>query len=115
MNLLFANEAREALTKFSRWDLWRVRNMGAKLPLGEECREDWTGYLPFYLFWCDDCQRYSKDYPHGHLHRQSLNCNLCGRYEGFVPLKISFEQAVGDLFLLLKLRFSRKREASDER
>ncbi len=58
---------------------------GRKAYIGHETREGWTGALPFYLFWCDACERYAKDYPHSFPEKRYLSCSNCSAYHRFVP------------------------------
>ena len=85
MNIVFAREAQEAIKKMSRWQKFQMQYRGKKICLGQEKRDGWTGELPFYLFWCRGCEHYAKDYPHGYIERQYLNCSYCGTGHDFVP------------------------------
>jgi hypothetical protein len=81
----FANEANEAMENVGRLARWRMRSLGRKHYLKHDRKEGWTGELPFYLFFCDACDRFSMDYPHGFIERRYLNCSHCGARHSFVP------------------------------
>lgn len=85
MDFALQIEANIAERKLNPLQLYLIQNWGKKLFLGRETRPDWTGYLPFYLFWCGVCMRFAKDYPHGWHENQYLNCSNCGAKYPFVP------------------------------
>ena len=85
MNLEYAVEVHGHLKTMSTWRLSLMKAHGRKIYIGHEQREGWTGKLPFYLFWCETCEHFSKDYPHGHIERQCLICSNCGIKHAFVP------------------------------
>lgn len=67
-----------------------MRKRGKKIYLGHEGpekHEGWSGSLPFYLFWCEECEHWCKDYPHGHEERRYLRCHFCNAYFDFVHWK----------------------------
>ncbi len=90
MNTAFATEAREATLKMTPHQKLLMEKRGKKIYLGHEQRKGWSGKLPFYLFWCEDCKQYAKDYPHGHIERRYLLCAHCGVYHNFVPWWVEF-------------------------
>ena len=85
MNIALQIEANTAERKLNPLQLYLIQNHGKKLFLGREIRPNWTGYLPFYLFWCNACMRFAKDYPHGWPENQYLNCSNCGAKCSFIP------------------------------
>lgn len=90
MDLENAAGLRRSVDKLSKWQKRRVRN-GAKVLAGYERREGWSGELPFYIFWCSDCENFSYDYPHGHIERQYLSCHNCNAKIDFRPWWIEFK------------------------
>lgn len=64
---------------------WNQIRDGAKIEVCKEQREGWSGELPFYIFWCEDCATFSYDYPHGREHRRYLTCNHCSQSIDFRP------------------------------
>ncbi|MDP3963830.1 MAG: hypothetical protein Q8Q39_05030 [bacterium] len=89
----FTNEARIAAEKLSEPERIRARRFGKKILLGKEQRRDWLAPIAVYLFWCRNCERWAKDYPHGYSHRQYLNCSYCGFYHPFVPWRVQWRMA----------------------
>lgn len=81
---------------------------GKKVFIGEETRPDWTGYLPFYLFQCPNCQRLVKDYPHSWPESQYLLCPECGQRINFVRFWIGVREFFSYLFFLVRVRFTRR-------
>lgn len=104
MNLAFQIEAQQATARLSWFAKFRVCQLGKKLYLGHEKRDGWLGPLPFYLFWCGECEHYAKDYPHGHIEKRYLICSYCGIQHDFVPWWISFVE----FWQLLKFIFRLK-------
>jgi hypothetical protein len=80
-------EAQKAACALTLWQKAVVQAQGVKLYLGHEQREGWSGKLPFYLFHCETCGNWAKDYPHGYVEERHLNCSYCGMYHEFVPLR----------------------------
>jgi len=70
-----AIEIQQAVSDLSTFSKWRLKH-GQKIFLGLETRKNWTGYSPFYLFWCQNCSRYAKDYPRGFF-QNYLCCPFC--------------------------------------
>ncbi len=79
----------------------KIRN-GAKVEVCKEMREGWNGELPFYIFWCGECDNFSYDYPHGYIQNQRLNCHRCSARIDFRPWWSGWVE----LWELLKFRFS---------
>lgn len=46
----------DSLLKLSAFMKLRIKNYGAKIRFGYEKIEGWRGELPFYIFWCENCQ-----------------------------------------------------------
>lgn len=90
MNIAFNAEAEWALSKMTPAQKLLMRRHGKKIYLGREQREGWSGALPFYLFWCEDCGHFAKDYPHGYIERQYLLCSNCKARHSFVPWWVEF-------------------------
>lgn len=114
MNASFHQEARVAALLLSGVTRSQIRYFGRKHYLEHEQRDGWKGELPFYLFWCDACEHFSKDYPHGHTERQYLLCSYCGTHHSFIPLRERIASALGmlafvpvALLLTLARRFTR--------
>lgn len=107
MNYAFAREANQALSKMTPWQKFKMRYRGKKIYLGHEKRENWSGFLPFYLFWCEDCQHYAKDYPHGFIERQYLTCSHCGIHHHFVPWWVGWVRAWQMLGIAIRYRLGR--------
>ena len=89
----WANDTKlnEYLPKLSWLQEKRIRN-GAKIKVCEEQWLGWTGKLPFYIFWCSDCDGFGYDYPHGHIEAQYLNCHRCDTRIDFVPWWVALQQ-----------------------
>jgi len=85
VNLAYAVEAQQAFKKMSKLARFRMRVLGTKIRLGYEKRDGWSGFLPFYLFWCKSCKHYAKDYPHGFIERRYLLCSSCNQHYSFIP------------------------------
>lgn len=85
MNKDFDQEAQEAVKKLTLGQLDSVRHRRKKFYLGHEQREGWSGALPFYLFWCEQCGEFAKDYPHSYIDRRYLMCSSCAARYSFVP------------------------------
>jgi hypothetical protein len=78
-------EAQKAAEALTLWQKTVMQERGIKVYLGHEQREGWSGKLPFYLFCCEACGSWAKDYPHGYIERRYLNCSSCKAYHSFVP------------------------------
>ena len=91
MNIAYTIEAQKVLKTMSWIQKYRMQR-GKKIYLGHEQRKDWTGKLPFYLFWCEDCEHFAKDYPHGYPENQSLICSHCGARHDFTPWWVAWVQ-----------------------
>ena len=57
-------EAQKELRKLNLFQKLLIR-LGRKHYLGKRTQPGWTGYLPFYLFWCSHCRKYYVDHLHG--------------------------------------------------
>ena len=79
------DEAQKAALLLSDEQKVAMRVSGAKVYIGHDQREGWSGKLPFYLFFCEACGNWAKDYPHGHVERRYLNCSSCKAHHSFVP------------------------------
>jgi len=88
MNIALQIEANAAERKLNPFQLHLLKNWGEKLFLGHETRPNWTGYLPFYLFWCHICIRFAKDYPHGWPENRYLICSNCETKHDFRPWRM---------------------------
>ena len=75
MNTDLVKESAAALAATSPLRRFMMRYMGVSHYLGHETREGWVGFLPFYLFWCSQCDHYGKSYLQGY--RRSLVCPHC--------------------------------------
>lgn len=84
MDIALAIEIQKAVSSLSEQSKLQLEN-GQAIYLGEETKEKWTGYLPFYLFLCKGCGRYAKDYPHGWPNNQRLCCPFCETTYDFKP------------------------------
>lgn len=108
MNTAFAAEAKSAVGKSTPLQRVLMKKFGKKLYLDHERREGWRGELAFYLFWCDECGNYAKDYAHGHIELQYLSCSHCGAHHYFVPWWVGFV-ALWYMFRFLCDMVSRKK------
>jgi len=54
---------------------------GKKIFLGNGRRDGWRGELPFYLFWCKRCEKFSVDYKH--WFNPFVTCQSCGTQFSF--------------------------------
>ena len=102
---IYLSEARRAWNKLSNFKKFLLREFGVKFCLGEEQRENFTGYLPFYLFWCDECESPAKDYPHGYPERRYLNCPNCRSYHTFISFGTKCSVWAANLLLLVAVPF----------
>lgn len=80
-------------------------HLGRKHYLGEETRENWTGYSPFYLFWCPECENYYVDSRHGH--RPYVTCHRCMIHYSLEPWWTPLTELRNSLRLVIKARFGR--------
>lgn len=97
-------ETQKELEKLSGFQKLLVR-LGRIWYLREETREGWTGYAPFYLFWCPECQSYYKDYRHGH--RPYVTCHRCMIHYSLEPWWTPLVELRDFLRLMIKTRFGR--------
>lgn len=70
-------DLQRALERIPALQLERAKSTGAKIPVGQETREGWSGYFEFYVFWCAACEAFSKDYAHSWPERQYVTCQHC--------------------------------------
>ena len=80
-----AQEAAGNLFGFTKWFL----RIGIRrfIYLGHEQKSKWGDKLPFYLFLCEECACYAKDYPHGFrefLEMEYIICSNCGTSNEFI-------------------------------
>lgn len=68
-------EIRQELEELSLEEKESMKERGEKIYVGHETRPGWSGYLPFFIFWCDKCEKYRKDYAHGF--DPYLTCDSC--------------------------------------
>jgi len=101
VNIAFQNEANQLIKKINWRQKLLMRVFGKKINLGEEKREEWTGAILFYLFYCKYCGHYVKDYPHGHLERRYLICSACEVKHNFVPWWVGWAK----IWQLIRFRF----------
>lgn len=97
-------EAQEELKKLSGFQKLLIR-LGRIRYLGDETRKGWTGFAPFYLFWCPECQNYYVDYQHGH--RPYVTCQRCMIHYSLEPWWTPLAVARDVLRLAVKTRFGR--------
>lgn len=107
MNAQYGIEAQAAVKKMSGWQKIQMKR-GKKIYLGHEQREGWTDKLPFYLFWCEDCEHFAKDYPHGYIENQSLICSHCGLRHDFTPWWVPWVQLWQVIKMSFQIKFSNK-------
>ena len=79
-------DIRNAVQRIPEWKRRLARLTGWKIPVGLETRPGWSGSLPFYVFWCYDCNTWSKDHAHSQRGKRYINCMYCGKYFGFPKL-----------------------------
>lgn len=105
-----AQKELEELTETQKEDIRR----GKIHYLREETRQDWTGYLPFYLFYCSSCGQFYKDYKHGF--RPYVACYRCGIHHDLIPRwRIALIELHDALRLIIKTRFGRNLEALESK
>ncbi|HSE34699.1 MAG TPA: hypothetical protein VLB83_01120 [Candidatus Paceibacterota bacterium] len=92
----FSAEAEALVAHMPSSVLSTLRTTGWKLRLRKEQRQGWSGSLPFYFFWCPECEHFAKDYPHGFIARQYLTCSHCGIHHEFVPIWAGIAEAWRD-------------------
>lgn len=56
----------------------QARRISYPVYLRHERRKGWTADLPIYVLWCEDCRKWSENYPAGHAGR--IHCNGCRAY-----------------------------------
>lgn len=88
MDLALQIEIQKETKKISGLKKWLMRTFRKKLYLRHKQLEGWKGELPFYIFWCDACEQFAIDYPHGFIKRRNLICPHCLLYYSFVPLEV---------------------------
>ena len=103
-----AKQLDEHLPKLSESQKERVKN-GVKIKVCEEQRENWSGKLPFYIFWCEDCENFAYDYPHGYIEVQYLICHRCNNLVDFRPWWAGWVLVWGNIKLLYQIKFGGKR------
>lgn len=91
MNSEFAKEAEQAIKRMSDRQKSKIKR-GKKIYIGQEMRANWTDFQPFYIFWCEDCKKFSKNYPHYDPVFYRLQCNFCGMSEEFFSFKEWFRR-----------------------
>jgi hypothetical protein len=106
------NEGRIAWEHLNGFKKYLAQIFGKKWYIGDEKHEGWSGYLPFYIFWCPCCESPSKDYPHGYPERQYLLCTNpnCEARISFVLLRTKFKRAWS--FFVFILRLAKLRNAA---
>ena len=107
MDLELAKEVRDIAKEISGCKKFLMQTLGRKMYVGHEKRENWAGKLPFYIFWCSECEHFAKDYPHGHLERQYLICSFCAVRHDFVPWWMPFAELFATLKFVWKYRVPR--------
>jgi hypothetical protein len=59
------------ITHMSMLRRWWIKR-GHPLFIGKIWAKEHTGYIDYFLFWCDRCEDFQVDYTHGHY--ESLYC-----------------------------------------
>lgn len=77
------------------------------ISVGMETREGWSGYLEFFVFWCGDCEAFSKDYGHSWPERRYVTCQRCGRNFPHPVMSAVLREFFGTFLALIRLRMSR--------
>lgn len=67
-------EGRAQWEALPTWKRFASQWFGKKWYVGDERRAGWSGFLPFYVFWCIRCRSASKNYPSGFPGHQILVC-----------------------------------------
>jgi len=111
-------EARRLAETRTEEERYLMQKRGKKIYVGHEGpekHESWSGSLPFYLFWCEECEHWVKDYPHGYIERQYLRCHYCDAYHEFVPRSVKFRMLWKELKLLFRFALLRRGVISDKK
>lgn len=90
LDFAVAQEVRILMQRLSGFQKFRINILGNKVFVGNEIYDGFNKQLPFYLFWCNSCERYTKDYPHGSIEKRYLNCVHCRARHDFAPLWVSW-------------------------
>lgn len=104
-------DLRETLNKIPKWKLALARHWGRKISVGMETREGWNGHLEFFIFWCDVCEVFRKDYGHSWPERRYVTCLECRKNFYFPKLSAVLSENFQILRFLLKFRFQHGRQA----
>ncbi|GEM_PF-2623905 len=109
MNWKNAAGLKKHLPKLSDFDKFCIRNLESKIEVCEEQREGWPGKMPFYIFWCPNCENYSYDYPQGFAENRRLYCHRCDERVDFVLLRTEMKMLLSALWCGISIRFGRKK------
>lgn len=111
-------EARRLAETRTERERYLMQKCGKKIYLGHEGpdkHEGWTGELPFYLYWCQHCEHWAKDYPHGFEDRQRLACPNCQARESFVSFKTKLKVFWGTIwFIMVGSRMSKQNHKKEK-
>ena len=92
MDFAFAVEAQKKIQTISVFKRFIMVVLGRRVYIGHEQRNGWSGRLPFYLFWCSECEHFAKSYKHGYVERQYLICSHCEIHHSCIPWWVAWVQ-----------------------
>ena len=80
---ILAAEAQRSWQKLGRIKKLLLRRFGWRHYLGHPQKEGFFAAMPYYLFWCRNCQKPAEDYPRGFLESRHFICPSCGEPQDF--------------------------------
>lgn len=101
-------ELQKTLARLPKWKLALAKYRGTKISVGMETREGWSGYLEFFVFWCPDCEAFSKDYAHSWPEKRYVTCQRCKQNLYFPKLSAVLKEMGSTLWFLMKFRLTAK-------
>lgn len=107
LNIAVAQEVRAVIKKLSGWQKSQVNYLGKKMFTGHEMHNSFIEPQPFFIFWCDHCERYTKDHPHGFIEKRYLICAHCKTKYDFTPWWIEWVE----LWRVIKFAMKHRKSA----
>lgn len=95
-------DTQKAIREIPEWKLRFAQQTGWKIPVGPETRPGWSGSIPFYVFYCPDCEVFSKDYGHSWPESRYVNCQRCDRLFRFPKLSAVISSSLATVVVLAR-------------
>jgi len=92
MNWIHAKEVRDTSGNLSPGQKLRFHVLHKIVFIGRELWDGFSEPMPIYLFWCENCGRPTKDYPHGFIEKRYLQCGHCRTRRDFTPWWLPWAQ-----------------------